>query len=94
MEQTGIHGGLAWCHGYRVAAGGSPVGLVETPMFAAAATAPDHLVVRTGESIAGTFRIVPASLVADLDPSQRLVTLVIGSEAVAALPERLPFERR
>jgi hypothetical protein len=34
------------------------------------------------------------SLVVDLDPARRLVILGIGSEALAALPERLPFEQR
>lgn len=94
MEHAAIPAELARCHGYRVAAGGSPVGRVETPMFAGAASAPDHLIVRTKASIAGTFRIVPMSLVVDLDPARRLVILGIGSEALAALPERLPFEQR
>jgi hypothetical protein len=94
MEQDAIHCELARCHGYRVAAGDSSVGLVETPMFAAAASAPDYLIVRTGESIAGTFRIVPASLVVDLDPARRLVILGIDKNAVAGLAEHLPLERR
>lgn len=86
--------GLAHCHGYLVAASDAPVGVVETPVFAAAASDPDYLIVRTSRQIAGTFRAVPAALVSHVDLEQRLITLAARPDDVAALPERLPLERR
>ena len=85
---------LATCHGYLVTAGDRQIGRVETPVFAFGAREPDQLIVRTSDSIAGTFRVVPASLVEDLDPERRLIRLAVGSDALAAFPERLPLERR
>jgi hypothetical protein len=86
-------GRLARCHGYVVAAGGRPIGSVETPAFHGATREPDYLIVRTSDAITGTFRVVSAARVAAIDPVRRVITLDISSDAVAALPERLPLTR-
>lgn len=93
LSQAG-EGQLACCHGYSVAAGTCLVGIVETPVFAKAELEPDHLIVRTSESFTGTFRVVAAALVADVDLERRCVTLAVTSEELAALPELLPLALR
>jgi hypothetical protein len=86
-------GPLARCHGFFVIAGGRPIGAIETPVFPGAASDPDFLVVRTSDSIPGTFRVVSAALVAGVDDEERSVTLALDSDEVAALPEALPLSR-
>jgi hypothetical protein len=81
---------LACCHGYVVAAGDLEIGEVETPIFAGPLSEPDYLLVRTVGSISGTFRIVPTTLVTDIDEDRQLVAIASDHDAVAALPERLP----
>jgi hypothetical protein len=83
-------GPLARCHGFFVIAGGRPVGAIETPVFPGASSDPDFLVVRTSDAIPGTFRIVSAALVADVDAAGRSITLALDRDGVAALPEALP----
>lgn len=85
--------GLAHCHGYVVAAADAQIGVVETPVFADAACEPDYLIVRTSTAITGTFRAVPAALVAHVNPHRRMITLAADPDEVAALPERLPLKR-
>jgi hypothetical protein len=82
---------LARCHGFEVAAGSARVGVVETPVFAGPAMAPDYLVVRTEGLFDGRFRVVPAALVVDVDEERRIVLLGVDAPAVANLPERLPL---
>lgn len=96
MARMATSGGgqLACCHGYSVAAGRRRIGTVETPMFAADAAAPDYLIVRMSPEIAGTFRLVPAALVASVDRELRTVTLAADGDAIVALPERLPLDGR
>jgi hypothetical protein len=81
---------LSSCHGFAVSAGPRGIGSLETPLFAGPGVEPDYLLVRTGEEIAGTFRVVPAALVVDVDPVRRVVVLDADAEAVAALPQHLP----
>jgi hypothetical protein len=81
---------LAHCHGFGVAAGERRVGAIETPVFAGPSSTPDYLIVRTDAGIDGTFRLVPASLVVDVDTSRRLITLGVGRDQVEGLPQRLP----
>jgi hypothetical protein len=94
MVSLGTLGGLARCHGYVVAADGRHVGAVETPVFADATAFPDYLLVRTAPSVPGTFRVVPTSCVEDVDPGERLVALAMDHDQIAALPERVPLQRR
>lgn len=82
---------LAFCHGFEVLAESTRVGRVETPMFAGPAVAPDYLIVRTEGLFDGRFRVVPASLVTDVDEERRTVLLGVDVPAVANLPERLPL---
>jgi hypothetical protein len=82
---------LARCHGFEVAAGPVRVGVVETPVFAGPAVAPDYLIVRTEGPFDGRFRVVPAALVVDVDEERRIVVLGVDVPAVANLPERLPL---
>jgi hypothetical protein len=82
---------LSSCHGFDVSAGPLGIGSIETPLFAGPGMEPDHLLVRTDEGIAGTFRVVPAALVLDVDRARRLVVLDADSDTVAALPRQLPL---
>jgi len=82
---------LARCHGYDVAAGQARIGAVETPVFAGPTSAPDYLIIRTPETISGTYRVIPAALVADVDRDRRIITLRIDESALAAYPEQLPL---
>ncbi len=82
---------LARCHGFEVLAGPAHVGSIETPVFAGPAAAPDYLIVRTEGLSDGGFRVVPATLVVDVDETRRVVVLGVDAVAVANLPERLPL---
>ena len=75
------------CHGFTVAAGGIRVGTVETPVFVGASLEPVSLVIRTADSIPGTFRVVPLALVADADPTLRRIVLSVGRNEIARLDE-------
>jgi hypothetical protein len=90
--ETGVDR-LARCHGYRVVSGELFVGEVETPLFAAPLVEPEFLLVRTGELLSGTFRMLPAALVVDVDPAQRQVAVGADGERLAALPDHLPARR-
>lgn len=94
MEERRSNGGLACCHGYRVVCGELLLGEVETPVFAGPLAEPEFLLVRTGELLTGTFRMLPAALVVDVDPAQRQVAVGADGERVTALPEHLPVRRR
>jgi hypothetical protein len=85
---------LSGCHGFEVSAGSRCVGAIETPHFASATVEPDYLLVRTGDGIDGTFRVVPAALVLQVDPQRRIVFLDADAEVIAALPRQLPLGRR
>lgn len=65
--------------------------MIETPVFAGPAVAPDYLVVRTEGPFTGRFRVVPAAMVVDVDEERRVVLLGVDVTAVADLPERLPL---
>jgi|tagenome__1003787_1003787.scaffolds.fasta_scaffold20675833_2 hypothetical protein len=91
MASAASEGPLARCHGFYVLAGGREVGAIETPVFPGASSEPDFLVVRTEDSIPGTFRVVSALLVEDVDPAARSVTLSLDRDAIVALPEELPL---
>jgi hypothetical protein len=94
MASAASEGPLARCHGFFVMAGGRSVGAIETPVFPGASSEPDFLVVRTADSIPGTFRVVSAALVQDVDPAARSITLSLDGDEVAALPEALPLGER
>ena len=70
---TGVS--LACCHGFAVAAGGEPVGCVETPVFTGTSLEPDSLIVRTVDEIPGEFAAVDIAAVAHVDEEQRSITL-------------------
>jgi hypothetical protein len=91
MASAASEGPLARCHGFYVLAGGQPVGAIETPVFPGPSSEPDFLLVRTEDSIPGTFRLVSAALVEDVDPAARSVTLALDREALTSLPEELPL---
>jgi hypothetical protein len=94
MASAAGEGRLARCHGFFVLAGGAPVGAIETPVFPGASSEPDFLLVRTEESISGTFRVVSTALVENVDPDERSVTLALDRAAVESLPEELPLTDR
>jgi hypothetical protein len=94
MASAASDGPLACCHGFFVVAGGRQVGAIETPVFPGASSDPDFLVVRTEDSIPGTFRVVSAALVEDVDQAARSITLSVDRDAIAALPEELPLTGR
>ncbi|HEX7082540.1 MAG TPA: hypothetical protein VF186_00325 [Gaiellaceae bacterium] len=83
---------LGGCHGFAVAAGEAAVGSIETPIFGGVSVDPDYLVVRTVDEIPGTFRVVSASVVEDVDPARRLMRLGLTYDQIVALPEHLPLE--
>jgi hypothetical protein len=74
-----------------VAAGDQPVGIIETPVFSGTALEPVALVVGALDSVPGTFRIVPTSLVVTVDDDEETVTLVASEDELLALDE---FELR
>lgn len=93
-ERVSAGSGLAASHGFSVQAGEAPVGSVETPVFAGSSIEPDYLVVRTTETIPGTFRVVSAAFVREVDPVGRRMTLGLSRDALTALPESLPIQQR
>jgi len=58
---------LACCHGFSIIASDRLLGVVETPVFSGAALEPDYLIVRTADSIPGSFLKVPLALVGEVD---------------------------
>jgi hypothetical protein len=94
MEERESVDGLARCHGYHVVSGELVVGEVETPVFAGPLVEPDFLLVRTGELLSGTFRMLPAALVVGVDPCRRLIAVGADGEQLTSLPEHLPVRRR
>ena len=68
-------GSLSCCHGYAVAAGDGPVGRVETPIFSGTSLEPHSLLLRTVETIPGTFAAVASTRVASVDEAARSITL-------------------
>lgn len=93
MDERTATGGLACCHGYRVVSGDFLVGEVETPVFAGPPAEPQFLLVRTGELLTGTFRMLPTSLVVDVDPALRQVAVGVDGDRLTSLPEHLPVRR-
>ena len=92
MEDRRSTDGLARCHGYHVAYGDVVIGAVETPIFGGPFIDPEFLLVRTPELPGGRpFRVLPASLVVDVDPVARRVGVVVDGEQLTALPARLPL---
>jgi hypothetical protein len=91
MSESGALGALlTCCHGFTVAARGNRVGAVETPVFSGSSLEPVSLIVRTADSIPGTFRVVPLALVADVDSTTRRIALSIGPNEIARLDELVP----
>jgi hypothetical protein len=68
-------GSLSCCHGFAVAAGDGPVGRVETPIFSGTSLEPHSLLLRTVETIPGTFAAVASTRVASVDEAARSITL-------------------
>jgi hypothetical protein len=77
-------GSLGCCHGYAVSVEGEPVGLVETPVFSGTSIEPDALLVRTVESIPGTFTAVAVADVAAVDQATEVITLRCTVEELLA----------
>jgi hypothetical protein len=90
-EQLAGRDGVERCHGFAVLAGDHTIGCVETPLFPGSVRDPDFLVVRTVQTISGTFRVVSASLVSNVDLETRTIRLALEPESVASLPEYLPL---
>ena len=70
------------------------MGTVETPIFHGVSREPDFLVIRVIDSMPGTFRVVPSTVVEDVDIELWVMTVGMTGEAFSALPEGLPFARR
>ena len=68
-------GSLSCCHGFAVAAGDGPVGRVETPIFSGTSLDPHSLLLRTIDTIPGTFAAVASDRVASVDEAARSITL-------------------
>jgi hypothetical protein len=68
-------GSLSCCHGFDVAAGDGPVGRVETPIFSGTGLEPHSLLLRTVNTIPGTFAAVAASRVVSVDETAKSITL-------------------
>jgi hypothetical protein len=68
-------GSLSCCHGYHVAAGDGPIGRVETPIFSGTSLEPHSLLVRTIDTIPGTFAAVASDRVTSVDEAARSITL-------------------
>ena len=68
-------GSLSCCHGFAVAAGDGPVGRVETPIFSGTSLEPHSLLLRTVETIPGTFAAVASTRVTSVDEAARSITL-------------------
>ena len=58
-----------------MAAGDGPVGRVETPIFSGTSLEPHSLLLRTIETIPGTFAAVASDRVASVDEAARSITL-------------------
>ena len=58
-----------------MAAGDGPVGRVETPIFSGTSLEPHSLLLRTIETIPGTFAAVASTRVASVDEAARSITL-------------------
>jgi hypothetical protein len=82
---------LANCHGFLVVSTDGAVGEVAALLFPPDSAEPDFLVIKTRAAQRERRPIVPAGLVADVDPLQRIVRLATSGEDVARAPERLPI---
>ena len=88
-------GSLSCCHGFDVAAGDGPVGRVETPIFSGTELEPHSLLVRTVNTIPGTFAAVAAARVARVDEATKSITLdgtrneLFGEDAASVDTDRL-----
>jgi hypothetical protein len=81
---------LACCHGFTVAAGDEPFGLVETPIFSGTSLEPDLLLVRTLGGVPGAFAAVAVADVSAVDDARRTITLRGTRDEVLHGLERVP----
>lgn len=82
---------LALCGGFQAEAEDGELGVVETPLFPPDGSVPDFLVVRVRDHLRSRRPVVPAALVAAVDPALRVVRLRGSRDELSRLPEHLPL---